>query len=448
MEKLREQLNAARQRVQDAATAIENAADDADFGALRTALDEAIADADAAQARVDDAERIARVREQFVPISSEPTTPEERAQRADVTVGREEPVYRADGPSFFGDMFRRDFMHDHQATQRLNRHFEQALETAPERRDVGTSAFAGLVVPQYLVDLYAPLARAGRPFANQCFRQPLPASGMTVNISRITTGATEAVQATENAAVSETDMDDTLLTVNVRTIAGQQDISRQALERGENIDAVVFADLLLAYNTQLDSQILNGTNASGEHLGLLQVSGINAVTYTSTGPTVPGIWPKIADGIQQNIIDRFLPPDFILMHPRRWGWFTAALDSSNRPFVPPTYGGPENAGGVSQFVDYGDVVGQLHGLPVVTDANLPTTLGTGTSEDIMIVTRSMDNILWEEGDGTPRQARFEQTAGGNLTVKLVLYGYSAYTGGRYPGAHATIGGSGLTAPSF
>jgi hypothetical protein len=34
--------------------------------------------------------------------------------------------------------------------------------TGVQLRDVGTGAFAGLTVPQYLIDLFAPLARAGR----------------------------------------------------------------------------------------------------------------------------------------------------------------------------------------------------------------------------------------------------------------------------------------------
>ncbi len=92
-----------------------------------------------------------------------------------------------------------------------------------EARDVGTSAFAGLVVPQYLTELVAPLARSMAPTVALATRHPLPPDGMTVNISRITTGTAVAAQATENAAVQETDADDTLLTVNVRTYSGQQD---------------------------------------------------------------------------------------------------------------------------------------------------------------------------------------------------------------------------------
>src|SRR5690606_16512581 len=100
--------------------------------------------------------------------------------------------------------------------QRLERHHREArLNEAAgmERRDVGTGAFAGLTVPQYLTDLAAPAARAGAPTVEICNRHSLPADGMTVNISRITTASAASAQTADNDAVDETDMDDTLLTV-------------------------------------------------------------------------------------------------------------------------------------------------------------------------------------------------------------------------------------------
>ena len=44
---------------------------------------------------------------------------------------------------------------DFKAQERLNKHQDF------EARDVGTGAFTGLVVPQYLIDEYALIARAG-----------------------------------------------------------------------------------------------------------------------------------------------------------------------------------------------------------------------------------------------------------------------------------------------
>ncbi len=142
--------------------------------------------------------------------------------------------------SFVKDVYAAQIRGDYSAQERLARH---TREESIERRDVDTSNFAGLVVPQYLVDLAAPYARAGRPTADfATSKHALPASGMTLNISRMTTGTSTAVQETQNTSVSETDSDDTLLTIPVRTIAGQQDLSKQAIERGTGIDTFVVAD--------------------------------------------------------------------------------------------------------------------------------------------------------------------------------------------------------------
>lgn len=363
-----------------------------------------------------------------------------------VQVTSEPLTYREGcGHSFVTDAFRAQFRNDPQAQARISRH--QAEMEDIEGRDVATSAFAGLVVPQYLTDFYAPLARAGRVTANLCRSVPLPDAGMTVNISRITTGTATAVQASENSAVQETDIDDTLLTVDVRTIAGQQDVSRQAVERGTLIDQVVLEDLAGSYAAALDAQVINGSGSSGQMLGILGTSGINAVTYTDASPTVAEAFPKIADAIQQINTARYLPADVIVMHPRRWGWFTAAVDTQTRPLVVPNQNAPQNAVGVGQPAEYGPV-GTLFGLPVYTDANIPTNLGGGTNEDRIIVTRSSELFLWEQGSGAPRALSFEETAPGNLTIKFVVFGFAAFTAGRYPASSSVISGTGLATPTF
>ncbi|MBK6559906.1 MAG: hypothetical protein IPG16_22855 [Comamonadaceae bacterium] len=118
-------------------------------------------------------------------------------------------------------------------------------------RAAGTSAFAGLVVPQYLTDPSPWLSRLSRPFADVCNRHDLPASGMTVNISRITTLTSAAAQTSENSSVSESNIDDTLLTESVLTVAGQQTLSRQALERGTGVEEVTLNDLMRRYHSAL-----------------------------------------------------------------------------------------------------------------------------------------------------------------------------------------------------
>lgn len=346
--------------------------------------------------------------------------------------------------SFFGDAYAAEFRGDYEARERIQRHSQ---EERIESRAVGTGAFAALTIPQFLVDEFAPLARAGRPAANAVRSVELPADGMTLSVSRITTGSATAVQATENSAVQNTDLDDTKLDVSVITVAGQQVVSRQALERSTNVDQVVMGDLVSDYAVKLDAQVLNGTGSGGQALGLLQTAGINAVTYTDASPTVGELYSKLADAVQRVNANRYMPATGIIMHPRRWGWFMASLDSTNRPLVVPSAGVPTNAVGVGQAAEYGQVVGTLLGLPVITDANVPTNLGAGTNEDIITVARLDDCLLWEDS-AAPYQLRFEQTGGGSLQVTMVVYGYAAFTAGRYPAGISTVGGTGLITPAF
>ena len=328
------------------------------------------------------------------------------------------------------------------AQERLNKHQEF------EARDVGTGAFTGLVVPQYLVDEFAPIARAGSPFYNAIPKKDLPAFGNKIEISRITTGSAAAEQASENSAVQETNMDDTLLTVNVDTIAGQQDVSRQALERGGqpgfSLENIIFQDLVAAYYTKLDNLMINGSGSSGQPLGISQVSGINQTTYTDASPTVAELYPKLADAVQEINSNRFAPATAILMHPRRWGFLTAGVDSSNRPLVLPAGNNPDNAVGVGDAAAYGQVVGSVLGLPVITDANIRTDLGAGT-EDAIYIAKVDDHIMFEDN---LFQLKFEETNAGSLTTKMVVYGYVAFASGRYPKGISEIVGTGLIAPTF
>lgn len=356
---------------------------------------------------------------------------------------KEPDMYRKGGEhSFIADMYQAKFNSNYEAQKRLADHQEFS------KRDVGTGAFTGLVVPQYLVEDYAPLARAGANFYNAVPKRELPAFGNKVEISRITTGSAAAEQASENSAVQETNMDDTLLTVNVDTIAGQQDVSKQALDRGGqpgfNLEDIIFQDLAAAYYTKLDNLLLNGSGSSGQPLGLTSVSGVNSVTYTDASPTVAELTPKLADAIQQVNSNRFAPATAIIMHPRRWGFLTAGVDSSNRPLILPAGNAPQNAIGVGDPAKYG-IVGQILGIPVITDANVATNFGTGTNEDEIYIVRAEDHILFEQDVFT---AKFEETNAGSLTTKLVVYGYVAFASGRYPTGISVIGGTGLVTPTF
>jgi HK97 family phage major capsid protein len=343
------------------------------------------------------------------------------------------------GDSFVRDAYNAQFNGDFGAKERLARHMK---EEAIERRDVTSANFSGLVVPQFLTELAAPFARAGRPFMDVSRRHQLPDAGLTISLSKVTTGSATAVQ-TEGAAVQETNMDDTKLDISVLTIAGQQNVSRQAIERGTNIDSLVMADLVSAYHTNLDSTYVTTSAAS------LTNTITQVITYTDASPTVAELYPKILDGVQRIQTNFFGGPNFILMHPRRLAFILAALDNNNRPLAVPTINGAQNAFAVGAgSVVYGNSGYSIAGLPVITDANVITTNGAGANEDVIIIGNSQESHLWEDGAGEPMMLRFEEPKSAELEVKMVVYGYSAYTANRYPNAFALIGGTGLVTPTF
>ena len=369
--------------------------------------------------------------------------------------------------SFFVDAFRASQMGDLSAQQRLQRHGEEArAEGELQARAVGTGSFGGLVIPQYLIGLAARVMRGGRPLANAVARLPLPEQGMTLIIPRGTTAASVGSQATENSALTNVDEVWTNLTVPVATIGGQQDVSRQSLERGTpGIDQIVYMDLAAQYHAELDRQVAAGSGASGQMLGVLNTAGIVMMTAFGAAITAQSLNTKVAGGIAGVAgAGVGVTPKLLVMHPRRWGYLTSLSDTSGRPLVTPNGAAGMNAlgtadpgaySGGNDQTDYRQAipVGSMQGLPVITDANLPTNVGTNLEDPVLILDNDQ-TLLWEEGDGMPRQLRFEQTLGQNLTVKLIAYGYAAFTAGRYPQAVARVGGAdtvagnGLVAPTF
>ena len=336
---------------------------------------------------------------------------------------------------------------DEDAADRLRRHAVD-VRTAPEYRDLTRTDGAGgyFVPPAWLMSQYIELARAGRPTANLVQNQPLPSGTDSINIPIVSTGTATAIQTADNGSVQETDLADSSVVAQVRTIAGQQDLAIQLLDQSPvNFDEVIFRDLTADYATKVDAQVISGLGSSGQVKGLLSASNTIGVTYTDTSPTVQELYSKLADAVQQMHTGRFRPPTVIVMHPRRWAWFLTALDSQNRPLVVPNGYGPNNAMGILSAVDSQQVVGSVHGLPVVTDPTIPTNLGSGTNEDRIFVLKADDSILWES---SIRTRVLPDVGSGNLTVRLQVYGYLAFSAERYPKGTAIVSGTGLVAPSF
>lgn len=392
------------------------------------------------------ADALARQISQVVP------SPDADRSATQVRVGAEPRTYaRENDPK--GVQFLRDValsaMGDSLASDRLSRHMREevvdraAAGTPLTDRAVGTSAFAGLVVPQYLVDLVAPNAKAGRPLADALRHHDLPDEGMTVNLSKITTGTSADVQAAQGDAVSETNIDDTLLSVDVQTNAGQQTVARQAIERGAGIDDTTIEDLVRSYHTSLDSKLINQATT-----GLTNVA--TSIAYTDASPTAAELYPKLLAGpaaVEAALLDMDPGDGIAVMHSRRWYWLQSQLSSTF-----PLFGQPGVPVGNQSAVNFGEVYGRgfrgvlPNGTPVIVDNNIATNLGAGTNEDEIYFVAQSEGHLWEDPNA-PLLIRADQTKAANLQILLVVYGYFAYTFTRR--AHAQkVAGTGLVTPTF
>ena len=363
---------------------------------------------------------------------------------------------RPTGTSFFSDIFAARTREDRGALDRLERAARANDQINARAGLVSNVSGSGGVFdpPGWLIDSYVKFARPGRPTADVCNVMPLPQGISSVNIPRVTAGTTTASVGTQNTAVSNTDPTTDSLTSTVQTIAGYNLVSQQFIDQTPlaNIDEIVLADLAASISQNLDLQILNGTGSSGQLAGILGVTGTSSVTYTSGTPALMGsgnLFSKVINAIGNVAANRYAPATHVIMHPSRWAQFVAATDTTNRPLVVPTGGDSSqsvNTVGTalaSSGVIAQGIAGHIAGLPVILDAQIPTTLGAGTNQDVVIVARMSDMMLWES---QPQLVTMNQPYANQLSVLVRAHQYFAFIPNRYAKAIATVTGTGLVFP--
>lgn len=417
------------------AEALPDDADAEDIEAAAAAVAEAEATADERKAEVERWERIAEARQTHTPLALSTPTDEPR-----VKVGAEPPVYRPDdhSVSFLRDLFAAA-RGDQGAAERLRRNDMQVME----KRDVTSSdpGAGSFIPPIYAASLWQDLPRPGRAFVDQIPTMPFPDAGLTIDVPKVQSGVSVAVQAAENNALSETDIDTQTVSSTMATIGGIQDISAQALERSfPGMDMVILDDLRRAYDAQLESQVLTGSGSSGQLLGILNVSGNNDITWTEATPAQTTGLKRIYECFAEIATDTegSAAANLIVMHHRRGAWFASGA-SSNAPLFQQgalfAAWGPQDQG----------YAGSVGGIPVVYSAAVPTTRGASTNQDVIFV---VDRNVLRLAEAAPRVEVFRDGLSANLTVRFRLYSYVFFVSNRLPAALANIEGTGLVAPSF
>jgi HK97 family phage major capsid protein len=405
---------------------------------------------------------------------------ENRARPTGGAVVTREPLTyeKRSGASYFHDLARATLRSDMEAADRLQRHAQELRVELParERRraeranremdDLATSerwsqeqraaAFESrvnpnrtdgqggyFVPPLWLIDEYIALPRFHRPIADAVRNLTLPPGTDSINLPKVATGTATAAQTADAAAVASTDMTDTSVSASVYTVAGQQDVALQLLDQSPapGFDSVVMGDLQADLALRQDVYVINGSGGSGQPTGILNVSSINAITYTDATPTLPEMWVPWIQSVSQIATNRKMPALATFVIPAIWYWGTSQLDTTNRPLLQAAQTGPFNAMALQTGASAEGPVGNLTvGTPVILDGNIPTNLGGGTNETRIITLRTSDLYLWEG----PIQTRvLQEVLSGTLQVRFQIYRYAAFMGNRLSKAISVVSGTGM-----
>jgi HK97 family phage major capsid protein len=361
------------------------------------------------------------------------------------TAPRDSGTYRENGDnSYFRDLCSLALDPGSEARDRLQSHaadVAQEQRVAMNRTD-GTGGFG--VPPLWLMDQYAELARAGRPTADVVMRLPLPGGTDSISIPALLTGSSVAAQTADNTSVSQTDPTDRAVNSAVITLAGQTTLSQQLIDQSpaQGMDRIIFTDLAAALATAVDVQVLSGTGANGQVFGLRNTAGITTLPWVEAAPTVKKLYGVLNSAISATHLARLAPPTAIVMSPRRWSWILNGFDTTDRPLVVPNGAAVNQPGTFGGLASQGPV-GTILSLPVIVDASIPTNVNA--NQDVILIVRALDNILWE---GSPQARALPEVLSDTLSVRLQVWEYLAFTGGRFPAATTVLTGTGLTTPTW
>jgi hypothetical protein len=309
---------------------------------------------------------------------------------SEVRVGQEELTYRRGGEnSYFRDLVRAyepGGNRDYRAGERIQRHakeMEVELRANMSRTDGTGGEF---VPPLWLMNQYIPLARAGRVTADLCRMLPLPTGTDSINLPKVSTGTATAEQA--DGQLGPEDRHD-------------HDVSQRGRHHRRRPAGVRDAAARPVAAQRRRGRVRRPPRRPGDegrqyvinkasHRHPQRQLGIIAVTYTDASPTVPELYPKVADGdpadphepVPAAAGDRHAPPP-VGVAPRRARLLEPAARRPERRRA------RQNAfAGMSDVRAEGSV-GTLQGLPVYVDPNVPINLGAGTNEDRIITPASM-----------------------------------------------------------
>lgn len=208
------------------------------------------------------------------------------------------------------------------------------LGSGHEQRTVSTSAtsMGDFAPPLFFLTEWAPYRTYGRTLIDQMKSHPMPETGLTFNVPKITTPTEAQTQATQNTTVSTRTMVSTYESGTLHTIVDNLKVSQQYLDRvgpGINGDMIVRDDQQRQVNRTLNIFAWKTLLAAATH--------VTFATVTTTKFTAAKFNQAIhkAKAAIEKTDGLVAYPTHLFSDVDLWESVEGAYDKNNRPFVVP-----------------------------------------------------------------------------------------------------------------
>ncbi len=216
------------------------------------------------------------------------------------------------------------------------------MGASPEARavlSVGTDADGGHLVPSRLMagvlSALVPESSVLRAGAGILSLEPADFGAKTFTVAATDTVPSAAWRA-ENGSVAESSPGFRAVTMTPRSLSFYFKISRELLADAAGIDATLMLAIAQAFAKELDRTALFGTGTAPEPRGIVNTSGVIAVTNGANGASLATTrYANMFTGIQGILEANGPMPDAAIMSPRSRVVLGGLLDSTGQPLQVP-----------------------------------------------------------------------------------------------------------------
>ncbi len=196
----------------------------------------------------------------------------------------------------------------------------------------GTNSAGGFTVPTPLASQFIDLMRA-RSVVMTAGAMTVPMDSQTLAIARLETDPDSGWR-NENAAIAEGDPTFGRVTFTARTLAGKLTLSRELAADSLNVGAMIENAFAQSMAVELDRAALYGSGTAPEPRGVVNTSGINAVSMGTNGAAILD-YDDILDTLLELKNSNAADPTAMIANPRTEIALAKLKDADGNPLVPP-----------------------------------------------------------------------------------------------------------------